>query len=209
MADLDEQFGEGEVLMRRLSDAAGVLKVKQRHQVEKWFDQFERSFPQLFFSVYFGSLEEMANLRQFGLWLLNRAAFEDVGLDRPNDGAIMLVVDVEAKTACVSYGYLLDLFLTEEDTFQVLSIGHPYFLQGDYYKGLSAIVRKLTAILRKRVRHARRNPDQYERLAGRGSEGVEGILRRIRSGSEAASPGREAQHSQSTPRSQNQERSYH
>jgi len=168
--------------MRRLSDAAGVLRMKERHKAEKWFDQFEKNFPQLFFSVYYGALDEMSNIRQFGMWLLNHAAYEDVDLSRPNDGGILLVVDVNSKVASISFGYLLDVYLTEDDTFKILSKAHPHFLQGNYFSALRVITRGLVAVLKKRSRQANKNTEQYERLSGANQHGMGEILQRIRSG---------------------------
>ncbi|HCI92520.1 MAG TPA: hypothetical protein DHV60_08235, partial [Verrucomicrobiales bacterium] len=83
MRDLNAQFGDGDVRMCKLSDAAGVLKLKERKKANVWLKDFEERFPQLFFSVYYGELDEISNIRQFGMWLLNHGAFEDVDLSRP------------------------------------------------------------------------------------------------------------------------------
>jgi hypothetical protein len=171
--------------MRRLSDTAGVLRMKERRNAEKWFDRFEANFPQLFFSVYYGALDEMSNIRQFGMWLLNHSAYEDVDLSRPNDGGILLVVDVHSKVASISFGYLLDVYLTEDDTFKILSKAHPHLLQGNHLKALRVIINMLSAVLRKRSRQANRNPEHFERLAGGAQQGMGEILQRIRSGHES------------------------
>ncbi len=186
MHDLGVQYGAGEVRMRRLSDAAGVLRMKERRSAEKWFEQFEANFPQLFLSVYYGALDEMSNIRQFGMWLLNHGAYEDVDLGRPNDGGILLVVDVHAKVATISFGYLLDVYLTEDDTFKILSKAHPHLLQGNHLKALRMIINMLSAVLRKRSRQANRNPEHFERLAGGNQQGMGEILQRIRSGHEGS-----------------------
>lgn len=153
-------------MMRRLSDAAGVLKLAERKKAEKWFDRFETSFPQLFFSVYYGALDDVSNIRQFGMWLLNRGAYEDVDLSRPNEGGILLVMDVNSKTAFITYGYLLDFYLTDKDTFSILSKAHPHLLKGEHSKALKIIVSQLSVVLRKRSRKANRNPAKYQKLAG-------------------------------------------
>lgn len=171
--------------MKRLSDTAGVLRLKERQKVERWLDQFEEIFPQLFFSVYYGALNEMSNIRQFGMWLLNHAAYEDVDIGRPNDGGVLLVVDVNAKAASISFGYLLDRFLTEEDTFDILAKAHPHLLQGNHMKALEVIIRKLSRILKKKARKAGRDPEYFERLSGVSKHGADGGLERIRSGQKA------------------------
>jgi len=166
LQDLDAQYGASEVMMRRLSDAAGVLKLPERKKAEKWFDRFETSFPQLFFSVYYGALDDVSNIRQFGMWLLNRGAYEDVDLSRPNDGGILLVVDVNSKTAFIAYGYLLDFYLTDKDTFSILSKAHPHLLKGEHSKALKMIISQLSSLLRRRSRKANKSPAKYQKLAG-------------------------------------------
>lgn len=166
LRDLDAQYGGSEVMMRRLSDTAGVLKLSERKKAEKWFDRFELSFPQLFFSVYYGALDDVSNIRQFGMWLLNHGAYEDVDLSRPNEGGILLVMDVNSKTAFIAHGYLLDFYLTDKDTFSILSKAHPHLLKGEHSKALKIIVSQLSTVLRRCSRKANRNPAKYQKLAG-------------------------------------------
>ena len=73
-------------------------------------ERFGVSFPQMFVSVYTGSLGEISNLRQFGFWLLNRGVFEDVGVEKPNEAGILIVIDPDSKAAGMTFGYLLDPF---------------------------------------------------------------------------------------------------
>jgi len=181
ITDLDAQYGSGEVQMQRLNDVAGVLRLKERLKVRQWMDQFEKNFPQLFFSVHYAALDEMSNIRQYGMWLLNHAVYEDVDISRPNNGGVLLVVDVNSKVASISYGYLLDAFLTEEETFNVLAKVHPHLLQGNHMKALGVIISKLSRVLRKKARKARRNPKRFERLHGLPRHGVEENLQRVSS----------------------------
>ena len=67
--------------------------------MRKILERFEARFPQLFVSIYLGAFEELQSLRQFGFWMLNRAAYVDVDLERPNENGILIVVDVNAKNA--------------------------------------------------------------------------------------------------------------
>ena len=70
IVDVDRVFGEDDVRLRTLTDAAGVLRRKERVALRRRLHQFQKNFPQLFFGVYFGSFEETPSLRQFGFWLL-------------------------------------------------------------------------------------------------------------------------------------------
>ncbi|MGJ8677838.1 MAG: TPM domain-containing protein [Akkermansiaceae bacterium] len=188
MSDLDAQYGSQEVKVRRLNDAAGVLRMRDRRKAEAWFNQFEKHFPQLFFSVHYGALDERANIRQFGMWLLNKAAYEDVDISRPNDGGVLLTVDVNSKTAAITFGYYLDLYLRDEDTFAILSKAHPYLLDGNHLKALRVVIQKLTAVLKKRARHANKHVEQYQRLVNVGQRGQVSAMEPLRSEQKAKMP---------------------
>lgn len=180
LSDLDDLYGAEDVRVRKLNDVAGVLKLKDRRKAKLWFEHFEKRFPQLFFSVHFGVLDERANIRQFGMWLLNKAAYEDVDITRPNDGGILLVVDVHSKTASISFGYRLDVFLTEKDTFHILSKAHPYMLDGNYIKALKVVMKSLSKVLRKKVSHAKRHKEYYQRKFNESRKGVVSELEPLR-----------------------------
>lgn len=179
MSDADSLFGEDDVRLAALSDAAGVLRAKERKQMRLLMNEFESRFPQLFFAVYLGAFEEVSHLRQFGFWLLNRGAFVDVEVSRPNACGILLCVDVSGKAAGLSYGYTLHPFLNEDDTFGALSSGHPFFLQGQYLQGIDAVMRKLAGTLKRRSKKAKRDPSRFEEAPSPAAAGH--LLEKIRS----------------------------
>ena len=158
----DGEFGTEEVVVRALTDTAGLLRKKDRHAVQKAMDRFSRRFPQLFFGVYTGVFRESANLRHFGFWLLNRAAFEDVDLQHPNAAGIILVIDVEGKAAGLTYGYLLDPYLNEDETFFCLTKAHPYWLERRTADGIVALLRALENILKRKSRQVKKDPERFE-----------------------------------------------
>lgn len=172
-------FGAEDVRVAAFSDAAGALRAKERKEVRLLMNEFERRFPQLFFAVYIGAFEEVAHLRQFGFWLLNRGAFVDVEVSRPNACGLLLSIDVSGKAAGLTYGYALHPFLNEDDTFSALSVGHPLFLQGQYYKGIEIVLKKLERTLVRRSRRARKDPSRFQEEQS--SEGTGELLERIRS----------------------------
>jgi len=189
LAEVDQIFGVQEVRVKCLTDAAGVLRKKERDAAEVVLRRFQRQFPQLFFSVYFGTFKELPSLRQFGFWLLNRGAFEDVDISRPNEGGILLSVDVGGKSAGISFGYRLQPFLDDDLTFKALSAAHPYLLQGQYLKATEVVVKRMSKILRKQAVRAKRDPDQY-RPPPTDSMGGEGeVLERIRANHKAKRKG--------------------
>lgn len=152
-------------------------------------EEITRRFPQLFVAVYTGSLGEVANIRQFGFWLLNRSAFEDVPVEKPNEAGILLTIDPESKAAGIVFGYLLDPFLEESDTFDCLSRAHAYWLEERYADGILKALLHLDGILAKRSRQARRDPDHFERKVLPPLHSAD-LLRRIRAGHR---PGTESQ----------------
>ncbi|RPJ34790.1 MAG: hypothetical protein EHM17_05255 [Verrucomicrobiaceae bacterium] len=163
IADADARYGAEEVRLRCLSDTAGILKRGDREQVEAAMERISRRFPQVFAAVHTGALGEVANIRQFGFWLLNRAAFEDLPPDKPNEAGILLTIDPESKAAGFIFGYLLDPFLEEADTFECLCRAHAYWLEGRYADGIVRALLHLEGILAKRSRQARRDPGHFQR----------------------------------------------
>lgn len=166
LADADAEFGHKKVRIDCLTDSAGVMRRKDRERVDAAMDKIARRFPQLFVAIYTHSLGEVANLRQFGFWLLNRATFVDLSLKKTNAAGILLTIDPESKAAGIVFGYLLDPYLDESDTFDCLARGHAYWLEGRYADGIVKCLDHLDEILHKRSRQARRSPDSFARKVG-------------------------------------------
>ena len=181
LADADERFGADVVRLRSLTDGAGLLRRGERGKVEAAMEDIGRRFPQVFVAVYTGSLGEVSNIRQFGFWLLNRAAFEDVPVGKPNESGILLTIDPESKAAGIAFGYLLDPFLEESDTFDCLSRAHAHWLEGRYADGIVKALRQLDSILAKRCRQAKRDPEKFERKVMPPPQ-MGDLVRRIRAG---------------------------
>lgn len=136
-----------------------------RARVETAMARIARHLPQVFVAVYTGALGETANIRQFGFWLLNRSEFEDVPAGKPNSAGILITIDPESKAVGMSFGYLLDPFLEEADTFECLLRGHAHWLEERYADGLVKVLAHLEVILCRRSRQARRNPKALQRKA--------------------------------------------
>lgn len=148
-------------------------------------ERISRRFPQVFVAVYTGALGEVANLRQFGFWLLNRSAFEDVPVEKPNEAGILLTIDPESKAAGIVFGYLLDPYLDETDTFECLSRGHAYWLEERYAEGITRVLRYLEGVLVRRSRQARRDPEHFQRKVVPAAM-MGDLVRRIRAGHRTA-----------------------
>lgn len=185
LAQADERFGNEDVHLKRLTDTAGLLRKTDRAKVEIALRRFDEKFPQLFIAIYTGVLGEVANLRQFGFWLLNRAAFEDVAVEKPNEAGILLTIDPESKGAGFVFGYRLDPFLDEGDTFDALTRAHSYWLEGRYAEGIVRAIEHLEAVLKKRSRQARRDPEKFESKV-RPPARMDELVKRIRKGHHSA-----------------------
>ncbi len=181
LADADARFGAEEVRIGRLTDGAGILRRGERERVAAALDRITQRFPQIFVAIYTGALGEVSNIRQFGFWLLNRSAFEDVPVDLPNEAGILLTIDPESKAAGIVFGYQLDPFLEESDTFDCLSRAHPYWLEGLYADGIVRLLRHLEWVLIKRSRQAQKDPETFERKVLPPRE-LGALVRRIREG---------------------------
>ncbi len=191
LADADARFGDEDVRIRSLTDTAGILRRGDRQRVEAAMEKITCRFPQLFVAIYTGSLGEISNIRQFGFWLLNRAAFEDVPVEKPNEAGILITIDPESKAAGMVFGYLLDPFLEEADTFECLSRAHAYWLEGRYADGILRAINHLDSILSKRSRQARRDPEHFERRI-LGPAHLGDLVRRIRAGHRIVAPEQES-----------------
>lgn len=163
LADADERFGSGDVKLRKFTDSAGLFRRHERKRIEGVLERFGRRFPQFFTSVYTGSGGGSAHLREFGFWLLNHAVFEDLPPEKPNAAGVLIILDPAAKAASISYGYLLDPYLNQEDTFDCLSRAHAWWLEGRHTEGLVRVIAQLDSLLSRRSRQARRDPNRFGR----------------------------------------------
>ncbi len=163
LADADRQFGGRELRLRCLADTAGLLRREERERVSAALDEFRQRFPQLFAAIYTGALGEAAHLRSFGFWLLNRASFAELPPETPNAAGILLTIDPVTKAAGMTFGYLLDPFLEEADTFECLSRAHSHWLEGRYADGMIKALDQLGWVLRKRCLQARHHPQRFAR----------------------------------------------
>lgn len=163
LADADARFGGEEIALRRLTDVAGLFRRQERSRIDATLDRFGRRFPQLFLAVYTGSGGGMAHLREFGFWLLNHATFEDLPPEKPNSSGILIVLDPAAKAASISFGYRLDPYLNQDDTFDCLARAHAWWLEGRHTEGVVRLIAQLDSVLRRRSRQARRDPDRFGR----------------------------------------------
>lgn len=172
LADADAEFGSAEVPLRRLTDAAGLFRSHERRRIEAVLARFDRRFPEVFAAVYTGSAGGSRYLREFGFWLLNHGVFEDQSAGKPNSAAILLVIDPAAKAAGISFGYRLDPYLDQDDTFDCLARAHAWWLEGRHAEGVVRVIAQLDKLLRRRSMQAWLRPAHFARKAGKNGKGA-------------------------------------
>jgi len=158
---MDEVFGGDAVLLDRVTDAAGALSQTDGERVGQALRAFEERFPQLFAAVYCGALPPQTSLRQFGFWLLNRAAICDLEATRPNENGALFILDIHGRAAALVPGYFLECYLDESDQQCVLEAARRDFRRGLWPAGLIAAINELTRRLRRRALEAAKSPDRF------------------------------------------------
>lgn len=149
-------FGSNLVQMDRLHDVAHCLRKRERDEVEEMLDQMEVRFPQLCFFTYIGDLQSQIRLHELGFWLLNHVAVRGADFSRPNENAVLVLLDVNSKQAGITLGYFAEYLLNEENLHACLQAARPYLVNGEYGQGLCVLYKKLCRVLSRRARELRR-----------------------------------------------------
>ncbi len=160
LTELTPVFGNRCVQMDRLHDDAHCLLKADRDKVTATMDLFEARFPQLFFCAYLSALPEGTKLSELGFWLLNYAAVRSVDIDRPNENALMLVVDLHAKRVGISLGYYAELLLDDAAVERALNVARPWFMNAEFGTGINAVLKQLGKQLSKNSRSLRNRPPE-------------------------------------------------
>lgn len=146
VSDADRMFG----MPKRigiLSDEAGIIRKHERDRVLLALRHLNQKFPQIFAALHTGASGHIRHLRPFAFWLLNRSTFTDLPESLANQHGILLLLDPAIKSATISFGYMLEPFLDEHDTFECLSRAHAYWLDGHYAEGTLKALAHLEQVL--------------------------------------------------------------
>lgn len=177
---LNEAFGSDSVFLDRLTDAARVLGHRERRLIEKSLDRFEARFPQVFAAAYLGFLPPQTNVREFGFWLLNRAAVTSVDFHKPNSHGVLFVVDMNSRTVGITLGYFLEPYFIEGELIKVLRSATPMFVAEDYGRALLRCLQSFSGLLKRRCGEVRSDPGRFHDLYRMPDDGLG--LRSIREG---------------------------
>lgn len=134
---------------------------------------FSRRFPQLFVAIHTGRPGPVTELRSYGLWLLNRSIFDDLPPEMSNEAGVLLIIDPENKAAALTFGYLVEPYLREADTFDCLARAHGHWLEGRFADGIIRVLGHLEKVLirnRARVKRQLARESRVKRRHIRSSE---------------------------------------
>lgn len=165
LAKAESVFGRNFVQMNRLHDAAHCLRKPERDVLEDILDQMEMRFPQLLFCAYLGALTNQVRLNELGFWLLNHAEVRGADFARPNENAVLVLIDVNTKQVGISLGYFSEILLTEDEGYRCLQAARPFLVNAAYGQALSVMFRRIGRSLSRRARYLKRHPAEWEKAA--------------------------------------------
>ncbi len=146
------KYGDNYVRMSRVHDAAHCLRKKDKVDLDAVLDQLELRFPQLLFCVYLGDLPESISVRELGFWLLNHGQVKGAEYSRPNDNAILVILDVQSKQIGLSLGYFSEMLISDEDSYRVLMAARPSLVNLEYGPAMCTLFTRLNRTLSRKAR---------------------------------------------------------
>ena len=160
VAQVQRIYGRDLLPMARISDTAHCLRKRDRDDLDEIMDRLQNRFPQLLFCSYLTTLENAAEIPSLGFWLVNHARVKGSEYARPNENALMVIVDLTNKQIGFSLGYFAEYLLGEEDAHRTLQAARPYLVNGDYGRALITLYKKLGRVLSRRARVLKKNQRQ-------------------------------------------------
>jgi len=149
---LHRTIGSQWVRLQRLTDAAQCLRLEDLRKTEILLNDFERRFPQAFFSAYIGALPVTMSVSELGFWLLNQGAFDTQSINRRNDYGLMLVIDPSAKHVSLTLGYSLEGWFTESQITTILRKAGRDLSRNAFASAIARVCRQCSRIMQKNAR---------------------------------------------------------
>lgn len=146
---LHRTLGSQWVRLQRVTDAAQCLRLEDHRQLEVLLNDFERTFPQLFFAAYLGVLPTSLSVSELGFWLLNQGAFETPSLTRRNDFGLLLVIDPTSRNVSLTVGYALEGLFGHDQVLRVLKAGGKELARSAFSAAISKMLEVCSRLLRK------------------------------------------------------------
>ena len=148
--------GENQVLLNRVHDAAHCLRKQERDELNLTLDQLELKFPQMLFCVYLGTLPSHLSISELGFWLLNHGQVKGAEYVRPNENAILIVMDINSKQIGISLGYFAETLISEEDAYRALTCVRPNLVNAEFGEALRRIFLRLAKTFEQKGRKLRK-----------------------------------------------------
>jgi uncharacterized membrane protein YgcG len=109
-----------------------VLTAADFRSLESRAIQFGNRFPQSRFTVFFTALMPGRSVREYAFWLFNSCSFTAFDSKLSNNFALLLVVDMQSRSACLMIGYGLEPYLGEADLAALAGTVEGPFARGRY-----------------------------------------------------------------------------
>ena len=148
--------GGNQVILNRVHDAAHCLRKQERDDLSLTLDQLELKFPQMLFCAYLGTLPSHLSISELGFWLLNHGQVKGAEYVRPNENAILIVMDMNSKQIGISMGYFAETLISEEDAYRALTYARPNLVNLEFGEALERIFLRLAKILDRKGRKLRK-----------------------------------------------------
>lgn len=170
---LHRTIGSQWVRLQRVTDAAQCLRLEDHRHLEVLLNDFERSFPQLFFAAYLGVLPASLNVSELGFWLLNQGAFETPSLIRRNDFGLLLVIDPTTRQFSLTAGYALEGLFRHDRVIKLLKAAGKDLAKGAFAAAIARVCDECSRLLRKAGRRTTWTPAEQTGAENLGHLGLE------------------------------------
>ena len=158
LGEVDARLGAHAVIVNRLVDTLHLLRLRDSVRLEAQLDEFERRFPQAFFSAFLGALPHGVSAGEGGFWLLNHGIRTCQNEVRHNRHGIALVIDPSTHEASLCVGYALEAIVTPAKAAELLRKVSPALWHGDFARAITKVVSGIDQLLRQQGRARIRPP---------------------------------------------------
>lgn len=154
--EASNKYGSNFVSLNRVHDAAHCLRKADRDDLTAVIDQLELKFPQMLFCAYLGTLPAGLSMSELGFWLLNHGQVRGAEYARPNENAILVIMDMNTKQIGLSMGYFAETLIDEEEAYRALHHVRPNLINAEYGEAIGRIFLRLGKTLKKKGRKLRK-----------------------------------------------------
>ena len=158
LGGIDCRLGSHSVIINRLVDTQHLLRLRDTGRLESLLDEFERRFPQAFFTVFLGVLPRGVTTSEGGFWLLNHGVRTCQGIVRSNQYGLALVIDPSTHEASLSLGYEIEALISTVQARELLRKASAALWHGDHSRAVTLVVKGVDKLLRKGAKSRRRPP---------------------------------------------------